>query len=85
MVDPAVHVLYVRDNGAGIAAEDRMRIFGLYKRQDPDARGTGVGLALVKRIVETHGGRVWVESRGRYSSLISSILSRLAPSSKARA
>ena len=54
----------VADNGKGIAPEHRHLIFGLFKRLDQSVSGTGVGLALVQRIVEAHGGRVWVESKG---------------------
>ena len=55
-------VFFVRDNGIGIPAEHRDRIFGLFNKLDPDSEGTGIGLALVKRILEVHHGRIWVES-----------------------
>ena len=55
-------IFYVRDNGMGIAPEYHTRIFGLFDKLDPDSEGTGIGLALVKRIIEFHGGRIWVES-----------------------
>lgn len=59
---PGMLIFYVRDNGMGIPPEHYDRVFGLFNKLDPKTDGTGIGLALVKRIIEVHGGRIWVES-----------------------
>jgi len=57
-------VFYVKDNGMGIEEGYKEKVFGLFDKLDRESEGTGIGLALVKRIIEVHGGRVWVESEG---------------------
>jgi len=56
-------ILFIRDNGIGIDPQYHERVFGLFNRLNPEIDGTGIGLALVRRIVEVHGGKVWVESQ----------------------
>lgn len=55
-------VFFARDNGMGIELQYQERIFGLFNKLDADTDGTGIGLTLVKRIIEVHGGKIWVES-----------------------
>ncbi len=57
-------VCFVRDNGSGIAPDYQDQVFGLFNQLDAGAEGAGMGLALVRRIVEVHGGRIWLESEG---------------------
>lgn len=57
-------VFFVRDNGLGIDPRHIDKIFGLFEKLDKQTEGTGLGLALVKRIAEMYGGTVWVESEG---------------------
>ncbi|MBX7185294.1 MAG: PAS domain S-box protein [Vicinamibacteria bacterium] len=73
-------VFFVRDNGLGIDARHHDRVFGLFDRLDSGAEGTGVGLALVKRIIELHGGRIWVESAGEGAGSSFCFTLPLAPS-----
>jgi signal transduction histidine kinase len=51
----------VADNGVGIAEADAGRIFGMFARASRDHDGTGIGLAVCRRVVEAHGGRIWVQ------------------------
>jgi two-component system, LuxR family, sensor kinase FixL len=60
--DGGMPVFYVRDNGIGIQTQFHDKIFGLFNKLDVHSEGTGVGLTLVKRIIEFHGGRIWIES-----------------------
>jgi PAS domain S-box-containing protein len=54
---------YVRDNGIGMDLQFSERIFGLFNKLDPNTQGSGVGLSVVKRIIEVHNGNIWVESQ----------------------
>ncbi|GAA4092190.1 ATP-binding protein [Mucilaginibacter panaciglaebae] len=63
--DESEVVYMIKDNGVGIDIKQLPRVFELFKRMDnvQDIEGTGVGLAIVKRIIEKHNGKVWVDSR----------------------
>ena len=58
------NIFFVQDNGIGIDEKYHQIIFGLFNKLDAESEGTGIGLALVKRIIEVHSGKVWVESEG---------------------
>jgi signal transduction histidine kinase len=66
--DSAEWVVTVRDNGRGVDPDQATRIFGMFSRADQEVDGVGIGLAVCRRIVEAHGGRIWVESAGAGSA-----------------
>jgi signal transduction histidine kinase len=70
-------VFFVKDNGIGIAPKYHEQVFGLFNRLNQDVEGTGIGLALVKRIVEVHGGRIWIESEAGKGSTFYFTLGRV--------
>ena len=73
-------VFFVKDNGIGISPEHHERIFGLFNKLDAKSEGTGVGLSLVKRIIEIHGGRIWVDSEaGRGATFYFSLPTQPSP------
>jgi two-component system cell cycle sensor histidine kinase/response regulator CckA len=61
-VDGQETVFFVRDNGAGIDASQHEKVFELFYQVDKYRGGTGVGLAIAKRIIEVHNGHIWIES-----------------------
>lgn len=63
--EPAQKYFFIDDNGPGIPLQFQQKVFGLFDQLDPQQRGSGIGLATAKRVVETHGGKIWVESPSR--------------------
>lgn len=57
-------VCFIHNNGLGIEPSYHDKVFGLFEQLDASSEGTGIGLAIVKRIIEVHNGRIWVESKG---------------------
>jgi PAS domain S-box-containing protein len=55
-------VFFVKDNGIGIDQSQFEKVFELFYKLDKNSKGTGAGLAIVKRIIDVHGGRIWIES-----------------------
>jgi len=52
----------VQDNGIGIDKSEHEKVFELFYKVDKSSKGTGAGLAIVKRIIGVHNGRIWIES-----------------------
>jgi PAS domain S-box-containing protein len=63
-------VFFVRDNGIGIDPSQHNKVFGLFYKVEKKSEGTGAGLTIVKRIIEVHGGRIWIESELRQGCTI---------------
>ncbi len=60
----SMHTYYVRDNGLGMSESAKGKLFQIFQRFHPDqAKGEGVGLSIVRRMVERHSGKIWAESR----------------------
>jgi signal transduction histidine kinase len=57
-------VFFVRDNGIGIEPKYQTKLFNLFEKLNPKMEGTGMGLAIAKRIVELYQGKIWMESKG---------------------
>ncbi len=63
-ITPEGPLIFVRDNGIGIDPRHQDRLFRMFEKIDPEVEGTGMGLAIVKRIIEFHGGRIRLVSGG---------------------
>jgi PAS domain S-box-containing protein len=77
-------VVAVRDNGIGIAPWDTDRVFGMFQRLQPKERysGSGIGLAICRKVIERHRGRIWVESEVGVGSTFVLALPKSAPAER---
>lgn len=58
------HLIYCKDNGPGIELAFQQKVFALFYRLDTQPEGTGIGLAIAKKVMRSHGGDIWIESTG---------------------
>jgi signal transduction histidine kinase len=61
-IDGQDRIFFVRDNGIGMDSSQHDKVFELFYKVNKESEGTGAGLAIVKRIIEVHGGGIWIES-----------------------
>ncbi len=79
---PDVFEIVVKDNGIGIAKKDFERVFRLFERANSDQPGFGVGLAIVKKVVEQYGGKIWIESEVGRGTEFHFTIKKRAPSAQ---
>lgn len=63
-IDQNSHLIYCKDNGPGIELAFQQKVFALFYRLDTQPEGTGIGLAIAKKVMKSHGGDIWIESSG---------------------